>query len=158
MFEKILILIFKVFIYRGYRSKYMLPEDFKFNGYFIRISGDGKVFAGDRCYISYFTYLNVEKNFSITLGDRVSIGHNVKIYTTGFSTRKFVIDKIEEKIAANVKIGSNVLIGSNSFVCPGVVICDDVVVGANSVVSCSLLRPGVYAGSPARLIKDYSGE
>lgn len=53
-----------------------------------------------------------------------------------------------------IKIGSNIWIGGNVIICEGVTIVDRVVVGANSVVTHDLLESGVYAGSPARKIKD----
>jgi len=51
------------------------------------------------------------------------------------------------------RIGSRVSIGSNATILP-VTICDDVVVGAGSVVTKDITRPGIYAGNPARLLRD----
>lgn len=56
---------------------------------------------------------------------------------------------------APVKIGNNVFIGRGSIILCGVTVCDNVIIGAGSVVSASLNEPGVYAGSPARLITPY---
>jgi acetyltransferase-like isoleucine patch superfamily enzyme len=50
------------------------------------------------------------------------------------------------------KIGDNVSIGSNATVLP-VNICDGAVIGAGAVVTKDILRPGIYAGSPARLLR-----
>lgn len=49
-------------------------------------------------------------------------------------------------------IGDHVSIGTNATVLP-VRIGDHVVVGAGAVVTKDLLRPGIYAGNPARLIR-----
>jgi acetyltransferase-like isoleucine patch superfamily enzyme len=51
------------------------------------------------------------------------------------------------------KVGSRVSFGSNATILP-VRICDDVVVGAGAVVTRDLLRPGVYAGNPARMLRE----
>lgn len=51
------------------------------------------------------------------------------------------------------KIGNHVSIGTNASILP-VTICDDVVIGAGSVVTKDILKPGVYAGNPAKLIRE----
>jgi hypothetical protein len=53
-----------------------------------------------------------------------------------------------------VKIGKGVIVGFRSLILMGVEIADFCVIGANSVVTKSLLKKGVYAGSPAKFIKD----
>ncbi len=50
-------------------------------------------------------------------------------------------------------IGSKVSIGSNSTILP-VDICDEVVIGAGSVVTKSIYRKGIYAGNPARFLRE----
>ncbi|MBK7855417.1 MAG: hypothetical protein IPJ79_11415 [Bacteroidetes bacterium] len=53
----------------------------------------------------------------------------------------------------NTKIGNHVSIGTNATILP-VTICDNVVIGAGSVVTKSITQPGIYAGNPAKKIKD----
>lgn len=53
----------------------------------------------------------------------------------------------------NTRIGNHVSIGTNATVLP-VAICDHVVVGAGSVVTKDITEPGIYAGNPAKKIKD----
>jgi acetyltransferase-like isoleucine patch superfamily enzyme len=50
-------------------------------------------------------------------------------------------------------IGNRVSIGSNATVL-AVRVCDDVVIGAGAVVTCDIDRPGIYAGNPARLLRE----
>jgi len=57
-------------------------------------------------------------------------------------------------LCGNVTIGKNSFIGANSTVIPGKTIGDNIIVGAGSTVISNLSSPGVYAGSPARLIKN----
>ena len=54
---------------------------------------------------------------------------------------------------AKTLIGNQVSIGSNATVLP-VEICDNVVIGAGSVVTKNILEPGVYAGNPAKKMKE----
>lgn len=56
-------------------------------------------------------------------------------------------------LCGNVTVGKNSFIGANSTVIPGKTIGDRVIVGAGSTVINDLLVPGVYVGSPARLLK-----
>ena len=51
------------------------------------------------------------------------------------------------------RIGNRVSIGSNATLLP-VSICDDVVIGAGAVVTRDIRESGVYAGNPARRIRD----
>jgi acetyltransferase-like isoleucine patch superfamily enzyme len=50
-------------------------------------------------------------------------------------------------------IGNNVSIGTNATILP-VTISDNTVVGAGSVVTKDIIEPGIYAGNPARKIRD----
>lgn len=54
------------------------------------------------------------------------------------------------------KLGDRVSIGTNATVLP-VSICNDVVVGAGSVVTKDITESGIYAGNPARKIRDIHG-
>jgi acetyltransferase-like isoleucine patch superfamily enzyme len=50
-------------------------------------------------------------------------------------------------------IGKNVSIGSNATILP-VSICNNVVIGAGSVVTKNITKPGIYAGNPAKLLRN----
>ena len=49
-------------------------------------------------------------------------------------------------------IGDRVSIGSNATLL-AVTICDDVVIGAGAVVTRDITERGIYAGNPARLLR-----
>jgi len=51
------------------------------------------------------------------------------------------------------KIGNRVSIGTNATILP-VTICDGVVIGAGGVVTRDISVPGIYAGNPARLLRE----
>tara|TARA_Y100000310_G_C20247571_1_gene607553 strand:+ start:340 stop:570 length:231 start_codon:yes stop_codon:yes gene_type:complete len=51
------------------------------------------------------------------------------------------------------KIGNNVSIGTNSTILP-VTICDNTIIGAGSVVTKDITKTGIYAGNPAKKMKD----
>ena len=55
----------------------------------------------------------------------------------------------------STRIGDRVSIGSNATILP-VTICSDVVIGAGAVVSKDICLPGIYAGNPARKLRDFN--
>lgn len=52
------------------------------------------------------------------------------------------------------RIGNRVSIGTNATVL-SVTICDDVVIGAGAVVTRDIQEPGIYAGNPARKLREH---
>lgn len=57
-------------------------------------------------------------------------------------------------VNGDVKIGDRSMIGSCAVLRQGIEIAADVVVGMGSVVTKSLMEPGVYYGNPARKVED----
>jgi acetyltransferase-like isoleucine patch superfamily enzyme len=51
------------------------------------------------------------------------------------------------------KIGNNVSIGTNATILP-VTICNNVVIGAGSVVTKDISESGIYAGNPAKKLRN----
>lgn len=51
------------------------------------------------------------------------------------------------------KVGNRCFIGSQSVIANGISISDDIIIGAGSLVNKNLISKGIYAGSPANLIK-----
>lgn len=88
----------------------------------------------------------------VTIGDHCFIGHGVMfindLFTEGGPAAG---DRTKWK---STLIGNRVSIGSNATILP-VTICDNVVVGAGSVVTKDIVKPGVYAGNPARFIRSF---
>jgi maltose O-acetyltransferase len=96
----------------------------------------------------------------ITIGDRVLIAPDVKIYCGNHSLRA------EERFRKNadgsvtlitnvkpVTIGDDVWIGGNATILPGVTIGSNVVIGAGSVVTKDVADNCLAAGVPARIIR-----
>ena len=89
----------------------------------------------------------------VTIGVDCFVGHGVMFVNDRFASGGPARgDKSKWEATA---IGNRVSIGSNSTIMP-VSICDDVVIGAGSVVTKSILKPGTYAGNPARLLRAHS--
>ena len=87
----------------------------------------------------------------VDIGDDCFIAHGVMFINDTFKSGKPADgDKNKWK---NIQVGNNVSIGSNSTILP-VTICSNVVIGAGSVVTKDIKEPGIYAGNPARKIRD----
>jgi acetyltransferase-like isoleucine patch superfamily enzyme len=87
----------------------------------------------------------------VTIGDNCFIGHGVMFVNDLFSDGKPAGGDQSKWKYTN--IGNNVSIGSNATILP-VKICNNVVIGAGSVVTKSIQKSGIYAGNPAKLIRE----
>ena len=123
---------------------------------------------GNECFIGPF----VEIQKSVVIGDRTKIqshsfvcelvkigedcfiSHGVMFINDLFKMGGPAIGKKESW--KSTTIGNNVSIGSNATILP-VVICDRVVIGAGSVVTKDINESGIYAGNPARKLRNYFG-
>jgi acetyltransferase-like isoleucine patch superfamily enzyme len=119
--------------------------DDAFVGPFVEIQSDVEIGARTRIQSHSFICEYV------TIGEDCFIGHGVM----------FINDRFENGAPAPkasgllnaTKIGNNVSIGSNATILP-VSICDRVVIGAGAVVTKDISQAGVYAGNPARKLRD----
>ena len=124
---------------------------------------DAKI--GDNCFIGPF----------VEIQQGVQIGNNTKVQSHAFICDKVIIGNncfishgamfINDTFASGgpaggdqskwkeTRLGNRVSIGTNATVLP-VEICDNVVIGAGSVVTKSISEPGIYAGNPAKKIKN----
>ena len=120
---------------------------------------------GDNCFIGPFVEIQAGVHIGanskvhshsficelVTIGNDCVIAHGVM----------FINDLFEKGEPAHGNkglwkatcIGNNVSIGSNATILP-VKICDETVIGAGSVVTKNIDTPGVYAGNPAKLLRE----
>lgn len=115
-----------------------------FVGPFVEIQKD--VIIGEQCRIQSHTFICE----LVTIGNNCVIGHGVMFINDLFSTGQPARGNKEQWKAT--KIGNNVYIGSNATILP-VEICDNVVIGAGAVVTKNITKPGIYAGNPARFMR-----
>ena len=95
---------------------------------------------------------------SITIGNFVKIGGGVKIYDTDFHSLNSKIrkskDDLNNRIEKSVIIHDNVFIGAYSIILKGVVIGENSIIGAGSVVTKSIPTNQIWAGNPAKFIRN----
>ena len=112
------------------------------------------VYIGDGCCINYGS------NFHIGAGDaKIILGNNVFIaMNCTFTTITHVISDETKRAGKNVYksivVKDGCWIGAASTILPGVTIAEGCVIAAGSVVTKSTEPNGVYAGVPAKRIKD----
>jgi acetyltransferase-like isoleucine patch superfamily enzyme len=119
---------------------------------------------GDNCFIGPF--VEIQKGVTIgkrsriqshsficelvTLGTDCFISHGVMFINDTFVTGK---PSRRKKLWKATWVGNHVSIGTNATILP-VKIADHTVIGAGSVVTKDILKPGIYAGNPARKLRD----
>ena len=115
-----------------------------FIGPFVEVQKD--VVIGSFCKIQSHTFICE----LVTIGEKCFIGHGVMFINDLFDSGGPANgDKTKWK---RTVVGNNVSIGSNATILP-VTICDNVVIGAGAVVTKNISEPGIYAGSPARILR-----
>jgi acetyltransferase-like isoleucine patch superfamily enzyme len=119
--------------------------DHTFVGPFVEIQKSASV--GRRCKVQSHAFICE----LVEIGDDCFIGHGVMFINDTFSSGGPAGGRKE--MWKPTKVGNNVSIGSNATILP-VSICDGAVIGAGAVVTKDILKPGIYAGNPARFMKE----
>ncbi|MBA7730638.1 acyltransferase [Citrobacter freundii] len=121
-------------------------------------AGNGGIEIGD--YIHIAVYSSLIGAGKIMLSDFSNISSKVAIYSSSddysgeYMTNPMVPEKYTNVTHADVTIGKHVIIGSGTIVLPGVILHEGVAVGALSLVAKDCQAFGVYAGVPAKKIKN----
>lgn len=119
--------------------------DESFVGPFVEIQKEVKI--GKNCKIQSHSFICE----FVTIGDNTVVAHGVMFINDLFATGRPANG--DKSLWKNTFIGNNVSIGANATILP-VTVCDNVVIGAGSVVTKDILQPGIYAGNPAKKIRD----
>lgn len=119
----------------------------------------GDVTMGDDCSIWYGTVLRGDVN-TIKIGDRVNIQDGAVLHTLYKRSICEIGNDVSvghNAIIHGAKVGNNVLVGMGAILMDNAIIPDNTIIAAGAVVlSNSVLEPGVYAGVPAKKVKDSS--
>ena len=122
----------------------------------------GDIVMGDDCSVWFNAVLRGDVN-SIRLGNKVNVQDGAVIHCTYLKSKTIV--------GNNVSIGHNAIIHGcviedNVLVGMGAIIMDQAKIGSNSIIAAgavvlenTIVEPGsIYAGVPARKVKDISQE
>jgi sugar O-acyltransferase (sialic acid O-acetyltransferase NeuD family) len=127
-----------------------LPHDLKYYSFIdskaiilddsIQIGNGSIICAG----VILTTNIRVGKHVHLNLNS--TVGHDTII-------DHFMTAAPGVNISGKCKIGERVYIGSNSAIKDGVNICNEAIIGMNSGVTKDIIEPGVYVGTPVKLLK-----
>ena len=119
----------------------------------------GTVTMGDDCSVWYGAVLRGDVG-AIRIGDRVNIQDNAVLHATFKQSECVIGNDVSIGHCANVHgavIGNDVIIGMGAIVMDHTIVPDGTIIAAGAVVPANqVLEPGIYAGIPARKIKDAS--
>ena len=119
----------------------------------------GTVTMGDDCSIWYGAVLRGDVG-AIRIGDRVNIQDNAVLHATNKVSECIIGNDVSIGHGANVHgaiIGNDVIIGMGAIVMDNTVVPDGTIIAAGAVVPANqTLEPGIYAGIPAKKIKEGS--
>lgn len=117
-------------------------------------------------YIGSFVHLAVGSTLigagKITLEDFSGLSSRVSVYSSSDDysgktmTNPTVPTQYTGVVSADVYLGRHVIVGSGSVILPGVKLEEGVAVGALSLVTRDCAEFGIYAGNPAKRVKERS--
>lgn len=113
----------------------------------------GRIIIGDNVGMSNSTLVAHDQ---IIIGDNVLLGGSVKIYDTDFHSLIYK-ERMNGTCGTRnlpVEIKKGVFIGAHTIVLKGVTVGEYSIIGAGSVVTKSVPPYQVWAGNPAKFIKD----
>ena len=120
----------------------------------IRISRGATLTIGNNVAISNSA---IVCRAGITIADNVMIGGSCKIWDTDFhpiNPQQRLKTPNDNYVSKPISIEENAFIGAGSYILKGVTIGRNAVIGAGSVVSRNIPENQIWAGNPARFIKN----
>ena len=121
----------------------------------------GDVVVGDDCSIWFGAVLRADVG-AIHIGDRVNIQDTAVLHATYDRSECIIGNDVSIGHGANVHgaiIGDDVIIGMGAIVMDNTVVPPGTIIAAGAVVPANQkLEPGIYAGIPARRIREGSEE
>lgn len=139
-------------------SRISIGRNVRIDDFCIISAGLGGIEIGNYVHIAAMSLLIgadkiVMADFS-GLSSRVSVYSSSDDYSGRNMTNPTVPDQFKSVYSSPVIIGRHVIIGSGSVVLPGCILEDGAAIGALSLVSKNCDSFGIYAGNPAKFIKE----
>ncbi len=125
---------------------------------FVMIYATAPTIIGSHVHIASFC--SITGGGELRMGDFSGLSSGVRIVTGSDDflgeglTNPTVPAEFRQVLRSHVDIGRHAIIGANSVILPGRSIGEGAAVGAGSVVNHDLAAWGIYAGSPARRIRE----
>ena len=135
-----------------------LGDHVRIDDFCVLSAGVGGIEIGRNVHLAVYSCL-IGKG-KITLGDFANISSRVAIYSSNddysgaFMTGPTLPAEFTNISFAPVNVGRHAIVGSGSVVLPGVTIGEGAAIGALSLLRSNCDAFGIYAGAPARKIKE----
>jgi galactoside O-acetyltransferase len=135
-----------------------LGNNVRIDDFCVLSAGAGGIMIGNHVHVA--VYSSLIGAGMITLSDFSNISSRVAIYSSNDDysgttmTNPMVPVQYTGTTHADVIVGRHVIIGSGSVLLPGVTLEEGVAVGALSLVNKNCDAFGIYAGNPAKRIKE----
>ena len=139
-------------------NRITLGNNIRIDDFCVLSAGVGGILVGNYVHIAVSSSLIGAGR--ITLSDFCNISSRVAIYSSNDDysgatlTNPTVPSEYTGVTHADVLLGKHVIVGSGSVILPGVTLEEGVAVGALSLVNRNCKMFGIYAGNPARRIKE----
>ncbi|MDY0331391.1 MAG: acyltransferase [Thiomonas sp.] len=141
-------------------ERIIIGDHVRIDDFCVLSAGTGGIRIGHHVHIAVFSSLIGQGEIALSdfanLSSRVSVYSSNDDYSGASLTNPTVPAKYTDVKHADVRLGRHVIVGSGSVILPGVTIADGVAVGALSLVTQDCSEFGIYAGCPAKRIKERS--
>lgn len=139
-------------------SRIVLGNNVRIDDFCVLAAGLGGISIGNHVHIAVGSTLIGAGRITMSdfsgLSSRVSIYSSSDDYSGATLTNPTVPSDFTGVTNADVMLGKHVIVGSGSVILPGVTLEEGVAVGALSLVHKRCEAFGIYAGNPARRIKE----
>lgn len=133
-------------------------DSVRIDDYCVIAAGIGGICIGNHVHIAVHCSLIGAGKITLSdfsgLSSRISIYSSSDDYTGATMTNPTVPSEYTGVTHADVFLGKHVIVGSGSVILPGVTLEEGVAVGALSLVTKHCEAFGIYAGNPARRVKE----
>jgi acetyltransferase-like isoleucine patch superfamily enzyme len=135
-----------------------IGDNVRIDDFCVLSAGTGGIHIG--CFVHIAVYSSLIGAGRIALADFCNISSRVAIYSSSddysgaYMTNPMIPDEFTGVVNADVAFGKHVVVGSGSVVLPGVTLEEGVAIGALSLVNADCQSFGIYAGVPARRIRE----
>lgn len=119
----------------------------------IRVCKGATLTIGSNCG---FSGTSIYCSQSINIGNWCNFGGNASIWDTDFHPTDYQLRRkgINGTKSSSISVGNDVFIGAHALILKGISIGNRTIVGAGSVVSRSVPDDQIWAGNPARFVKE----
>lgn len=117
----------------------------------LRVAGEGELSIGDVAYINADCIIDCAAD--VRIGNNVSLGNRVGLYTSGHDMSD-PTRRAGPRVLRPIVVGDGAWLGAQSVVLGGVTIGPGSVVAAGAVVTRDVPPHTLYAGVPARFVRD----